>query len=214
MKAGATAIILLVFSHWQGTLAAGEIIDRVAAVVGREIITASEVEERLRLEALFNGHPVDLSKQKRRDALERLIDVRLVAGEIVAKNFPSVTSQNVTEELAALELRMKQRGTVLKQELKYHVLERIDVEQFLARQVNFERFVAFRFKTGIQVSPEAVQAHYNESFVTEIRRLQVKLPPLAEVYDEIVALVVDQRADLMLEVWLKETRARIRVVIK
>ena len=81
------------------------------------------------------------------------------------------------------------------------------------RQTNFERFVAFRFKTGLDVSAQAVEAYYKESFLPATRRLQAEAPPLEEVYDKIAAAVMDERADSMLVVWLKETHARTRVVI-
>ena len=213
MAASARGIILLLVTQWQGGPAAAEIIDKVVAVVGEGVITASEVEEQLRLEALFKPDPVDLSKEKRRAALTRLIDRRLVEREVVAKNFPAVTADDLAQEFAVLERRITRNGAVFERELAAHGLTRKDVEQFLVRQANFERFVSFRFKTGMQVSPEAVRAYYEESFVPEVQRLQAAAPPLEEVYDEMAALVMDKRADSMLEVWLKETHARTRVVI-
>ena len=213
MAASARGIILLLTAQWQGGPATAEIIDKVVAVVGEGVITASEVEEQLRLEALFNRDPVDLSKEKRRHALTRLIDRRLVEREVVAKNFPVVTADDVAKEVAVLERRMTRNGVVFDQELESHGLTRKDVKQFLVRQANFEQFVAFRFKTGMQVSPEAVRAYYEESFVPEVQRLQAEAPPLEEIYDEMAALVMDESAESMLEVWLKETHARTRVVI-
>ena len=213
MAASARGIILLLIPLWQGSPVAAEIIDEVVAVVGQGVITASEVEEQLRLEALFNRDPVDLSKVKRRDALARLIDRRLLEREITAKNFPPATVDDVAKELAALERRTTRNGAAFEQQLESYGLTTKDVEQFLVRQANFERFVDFRFKTGMQVSPEAVRAYYEESFVPEVRRLQAEAPPLEEVYDKIAAAVMNERADSMLVVWLKETHARTRVVI-
>ena len=213
MAAGARGIILLLAAQWQGSPATAEIIDKVVAVVGKGVITASEVEEQLRLEALFNRNPVDLSKEKRRDALTRLIDRRLVEREIAAKNFSPATVDDVAKELAVLERRITRNGAVFEQQLESHGLTKEDVEQFLVRQTNFEQFVDFRFKTGMQVSPEAVRAYYQDSFVPKLRRLQAEAPPLEEVYDEMAAVVMDERADSMLVVWLKETHARTRVVI-
>ncbi len=213
MAASARGIILLLVTQWQGGPAAAEIIDKVVAVVGEGVITASEVEEQLRLQALFNQVPVDLSKEKRRDTLTNLIDIRLVEREVIAKKFPAVTADDLAEEFAVLERRITRNGVVFDQELESHRFTRKDVEQFLVRQANFERFVSFRFKTGMQVSPKAVRAYYEESFLPEVQRLQAEVPRLEEIYDEMAALVMDQRADSMLDVWLKETHARTRVVI-
>ena len=213
MAASAQGIILLMTVQWQGSPATAEIIDKVVAVVGEGVITASEVEEQLRLEALFNRDPVDLSQEKRGDTLKSLIDRRLVEREVVAKNFSVATADDLAEEFAALERRITRNGVAFDQELDSHGLTRKDVEQFLVRQANFERFVSFRFKTGMQVSAEVVRAYYEESFVPEVQRLRAEAPPLDEIYDELAALVMDERADSMLDVWLKETHARTHVVI-
>ena len=213
MAAGARGIILLLAAPWPVSPAAAEIIDKVAAVVGKGVVTASEVEEQLRLEALFNRDPIDLSKEKRRDALARLIDRRLVEQEIAAKNFSPATVDDVAQEWAALERRAARNGAAFKRELKSHGLTKEDVEQFLVRQANVERFVDFRFKTGLDVSAQAVEAYYKESFLPEIGRLQAEAPALEEVRDKITAVLMEERAESMLDVWLKETRARTRVVI-
>ena len=182
-------------------------------MVGKGVVTASEVEEQLRLEALFNRDPIDLSKEKRRDALARLIDRRLVEQEIAAKNVSPATVDDVAQEWAALERRTARNGAAFKRELKSHGLTKEDVEQFLVRQANVERFVDFRFKTGLDVSAQAVEAYYKESFLPEIGRLQAEAPALEEVRDKITAVLMEERAESMLDVWLKETRARTRVVI-
>ena len=213
MAASARGVILLLAAPWQGNPAAAEIIDKVVAVVGKGVITASEVEEQLRVEALFNRNPVDLSKVKRHDALTRLIDRRLVEHEIAAKNFPPATVDDVAKELAALERRIARNGAAFEQQLESCGLTTKDVEQFLVRQADFERFVDFRFKTGLDVSAQAVAAYYKESFLPAMRRLQAEEPPLEEVHDKITTVLMDERADSMLDVWLKETRARTRVVI-
>ena len=92
---------------------------------------------------------------------------------------------DVAQELAALERRTTRNGAAFEQQLESYGLTKEDVEQFLVGQTNFERFVAFRFKTGLDVSAQAVEAYYKESFLPATRGLQAEAPPLEEVYDKI-----------------------------
>ena len=47
------------------------VLDRVAVVVGNNVITESEVGEELRLEQFLAGQPLDFSPQQRRAAADR-----------------------------------------------------------------------------------------------------------------------------------------------
>jgi parvulin-like peptidyl-prolyl isomerase len=63
--------------------AAGQnVIDRVAVIVGNQVITASEVILEARLTAFFNGQPLDLSAGQRKAAAERLVDQQLIRSEM------------------------------------------------------------------------------------------------------------------------------------
>ena len=59
-----------------------EIIDRIAVTLDKEVITASEVTQAIRLTAFLNGDPLDFSPTARRETAERLIEQRLIRREI------------------------------------------------------------------------------------------------------------------------------------
>jgi len=79
------ALIALAFG-WAN--AAQNIVDRVAVVVGNEVITESEVNMEARLTAFFNGTPLDLSVAQRKAAAERLVDQLLIRNEMQIGGYP------------------------------------------------------------------------------------------------------------------------------
>jgi hypothetical protein len=62
--------------------AAAGVIDRVAVVVGNQVITESEVLLEVRLTHFLNGQPLELSAAQRKAAAERLVDQQLIRNEM------------------------------------------------------------------------------------------------------------------------------------
>src|SRR3954453_3866299 len=64
------------------------VVDRIAVVVGKTVITETEVLQEVRLEAFLNQTPLDLSAQARKTAAEHLVDQQLVRNEMRIGNYP------------------------------------------------------------------------------------------------------------------------------
>src|SRR5438552_3737877 len=63
------------------------VVDRVAVVIGKTVLTESEVQREVRLTAFLNKQPLDLSAAQRRAAAERLVDQELIRSEMKVSNF-------------------------------------------------------------------------------------------------------------------------------
>lgn len=206
-------LIAVLFVALPATLGS-EIIDRIVAVVGDQAITSSEVDLQLRLEALFNREPLEITPEKRRRALQRLIAVRVIQNEAVMAGF-----LRTSEEDVQLRLRQSQRdryidGVDFEQVLNRYGLKEQDVEDFWRQVIGYERFKDFRFKTGLEVSAEAVTAYYEQHILPEFRgEGNGAPPPLEEIFDQVEQAAIEERANEMLEEWLKETRPQLRIVI-
>lgn len=60
----------------------GVLIDRTAITVGNKVITDREITRRIRLAAFQNGESPNVSLASRREAAQRLIDLKLVEREM------------------------------------------------------------------------------------------------------------------------------------
>jgi hypothetical protein len=194
--------------------AQADIIDRVVAVVGQQAITASEVELHLRLEAMFDREPLDITADKRKQALQRLIAVRLIQSEAIMAGFLRTTAPEVQRRLEQSKRELYLNGQSFEQALRQYDLREQDVSDFWRQVIGYERFKDFRFKTGLEATAEQVSAYYDQHIVPEFRAQgNGAPPPLDQIYDRVEAAVIEQRANELLEEWLKETRPQTRIVI-
>ena len=175
------------------------IVDRIAITLGPQVITDSEIDQRIRLTAFENGEQPDFSPASRKQAAQRLIDEKLVEHEMTVGHYPGMSDDRKPALLAAYE---KDGGAArLDRDLASRGLTRDDLMNDLARQQNLLTFLNLRFRPAVQISEQEVQRYYREHFA------QGKAP-LNEVRSTIEQKLTDERADAELDRWLKEQRQR------
>jgi parvulin-like peptidyl-prolyl isomerase len=67
---------------------AASVVDRVAVVVDKDVITESEVRDDLRLTEFLDNRPLDLGPAARRQAAEHLVDQQLIRRELELSKYP------------------------------------------------------------------------------------------------------------------------------
>ncbi len=191
--------------------AATEIIDKTVAAVGEFAITASEVDQQVALESFSEGKSAEYSDPNRQEALERVIRQRLVAQEMAVANFAGVGERDV---LAQLEHQKQLFGGAkrFRESLGRYGLTEQEVAEFLRRQLDFERFIDFRFKTGLVPPRNDVVAYYKEVYLPALERIN-RTETLDEAYPVIEQTLIEQRINPLLENWILEVRARTRIEI-
>jgi len=165
------------------------VVDRVAVVVGKTVITETEVVQEARLEAFLNQTPLDLSPQGRKAAAERLVEQQLVRNEMLIGSYPKPTPADVDSMLRNFRQEhftsISQYRAALE---KYGVTEE-QLKEHLGWQLAAIRFTDLRF--GVPASGE---------------QSADRVPPGAPM----PKADVDQEMDK----WLKETRATTKVQFK
>ncbi len=63
-------------------LRGGIVIDRIAAVVGKHVIKASDIDRDLRVTDFLNRQPLTINADAKRKAVDRLIDQAVIRDEI------------------------------------------------------------------------------------------------------------------------------------
>lgn len=190
-----TALLLAILT----VPALATIVDRIAITLGSQVITASEIDQRIRLTAFENGEQPDFSPASRKQAAQRLIDEKLVEHEMTVGRYPGMPDDRKPALLAPYE---KDGGpSKLDAELAKLGLSRSDLMNDLARQQNLLTFLNLRFRPAVQVPEQEIQRYYREHFA----KANV---PLNEVRSTIEQKVTDERADAELDQWLKRQRER------
>lgn len=133
----------------------GAVVDRIAVVVGSDVITESEVIEEVRMTEFLNGQRLDLSPALRRAAAERLADQEIIRDEMRIGNYPEPRDANVDATLA--EFRAQRFGgseAAMRASLQKYGLTESDLKKHLRRQLAALRFTNSRFHAGIPGAPQ------------------------------------------------------------
>lgn len=197
-------------------LAQAQVVDRMVAVVNKQVILESELDQAARVEFLLQGKPIgSLTQADRAAVLDRLIERSLLDQQIINPAMLNPTP----EELAAKikEVRAGIPGLAgagddrWKALLAGYGLTQQDVEEQLTDQVRILRFIDLRFRGLVRIEKDAVEAYYQEKFLPEVRKRNAAEPKLEEVSDKIEQILIEQRISELLNNWLKTLRAQAHI---
>lgn len=192
-----------------GAAVRAEIIDRIAAAVGKQVITESQVTEEIRVTAFLDGKPADWTEPNRTRALNRLIDQTLIRHEIDATRFQEAPAEEGTKLLEQLKAAMKD----FNKELAENHLSEALVAKHLQWQVTFLRFVDYRFKPSVEVTEAELSEFYAKQ--VEVWKKEAKpVPPLEDVRADLERLLTSRFVDQALDRWLGDQRTQTSVVFK
>lgn len=193
--------------------ARAEIVDRIVAVVGKKIITLSEVEEANRFEALVNREPVQpLTPERARAVTMRLVDQLLLEQEIQSHLLRNWDPRQAAEQdLAQLRKVFGSNGDFHQVLARYNLTEDKLLQRF-ELQSTVDKFLEARFRPGVQVDDEAVERYYQQTLVPQMRAQgATQVPPLDEVRELIEEILVQQRVNSESAAWLQSLRSQARV---
>ena len=178
------------------------IVDRVAVTVGNQVITDSEIDQRIRLTAFENGAKPGFDTEARRKTADRLIDEKLIEHEMDVGHYPRLG----LEERASLLSDAKPN---LDSALASYGLTRAELEADLAKQKDLVTFVSVRFRPAVEVTDQDVRQYFEKT-------VQPNIPAGAATGIEgfraqIEAKLAGDLADRDMDAWLKDQRRRTRI---
>ena len=162
------------------------VVDRVAVVVGRTVITETEVLQETRIAAFLNQSPLDLGPAARRAAAERLVDQQLIRNEMQIGGYPQPTGAEIDDMLANLKQERLPSDSQYRAALDRYGIKEEDLRRHLAWQLSAIRFTDLRFTPAVQNDGESAN----------------RAKPATNGVDE------------RMEAWLKETRSTTRIQFK
>ena len=184
-----TALCFATFS----VLAAAAVLDRVAVVVGADVITAGEVVEELRLSEFLGSKPLDLGPEQRYAAAQRLVDQQLIRNEMMVANYSPPPSNESESMLNEFRKEHYPGEAEYRKALEQYGITEEQVRKQLLWEPTAIRFTDARFQTQIPGNPEQTANRLAPGSNTPAREASV---------------------DDQLDAWLKEARAATRIVFK
>ena len=127
--------------------------DRVAVVVGNQVITESEVFQEVRLTAFLNRQPLDLSAAARREAAERLVDQQLIRNEMQIGGYRRRRKRRATRSCASSARRTTPVSRHFTPRSTKYGLTEDEVKRHLLWQVAALRFTDQRFRLATAAPP-------------------------------------------------------------
>lgn len=184
--------------------AAGEVIDRVVAVVNGSVITLSDVEGARRF-GFIAAEPGDL-----RTAVERVIDRRLALVEVERYTPPEPPEATITEAIAVARARFPS-DVAFTAALAETGLTTEHLRRYVRDDLRLRTYEQQRFGFAMQPSEEETLAFFRSN--QERFRRGGTLPPFEEVRAEVrAALVADRRAASIRD-WMDGLRRRAEITI-
>jgi len=191
------------------------------AIVNDQLILDSDVDEERRMEALqpYGEQAESFSRDK---AIERLIDRDLILQQVELQAQDPINDAQLQLETDALRKNIPECKNK-----KFDCTTKAGWDSFLAangfteeefnqkwrERMEVLRFIEQRFRTGIKITPEEIQAYYTKTMLPEYARQNTKAPPLDTLSDRIQEVLLEQRVSGMLGDWLKSLRAQGSVVV-
>lgn len=214
-------LILLFAVFAAATIPAGSqtTVDKTVATVSdgvqSELITYSDLLWQLALQPdtpINEPRKVDLEA-----ALRTITDQRLIALE--AERLPTVTPSEaeVTAEIrriveffpaaAVFEARLRQVG--------FKSIEDANFRRIIERRLATDKYLDFRFRSFIVITPADEEQYYRETYAPEFRRRNpgVVVPQLETVRNTVNQEITDARIETEINRFLEEARNRASITI-
>jgi peptidyl-prolyl cis-trans isomerase SurA len=191
----------------------GVVLDRLVAVVNGDVILESDVDEERRFEEVQPYRTI--AEFTRAKIIERLVDRALILQQAALEPEDVVTDQELDTQLATLRKDIpacKQYHCETDDGWKRYLGDHgFTVEEFSARwrqRMQLLKFIEVRFRNGIKVKDEEIQAYYEKTMLPEYAKRNVTPPPLETIKKRIEEVLLQQQVGALLLDWLKSLRAQ------
>ncbi|HKF51884.1 MAG TPA: hypothetical protein VKB26_06200 [Candidatus Acidoferrales bacterium] len=183
-------------------------IDGIAARIGNDVLTDSEVRQLADYQKLVEGKAQDRTK-----VVGELVDQWVVETDALASKFPHPTAADVSLEFQALLKQFPSREQ-FQARLVQIGLTQDQVRQVIERQLYYIRFLNYKFLAATQVTSAQIQSYYQQDLVPQFQKRGVSVPPMSQVETQIRQLLTQEEINEKAAQWLEEAKARLRIVIQ
>jgi peptidyl-prolyl cis-trans isomerase SurA len=192
----------------------GEIIDRIAASVGRRVITESDLDRAIRVAAFQDGVKADFSPERKKAVAQALIEQKLVQIELENSRYPLPDPAELTPAIERFKKEHFKDDAEYRAALAQYGITEQDFKDMLLWQRTLLLFVQIRFETGVQVTDQEVAEYFEKTVQPTAEAAHPGAPvSLEDFREQITKTLSGQRTDQQLDAWLRDVRRRTNIVI-
>ncbi|HEV2583201.1 MAG TPA: SurA N-terminal domain-containing protein, partial [Ktedonobacteraceae bacterium] len=195
-------------------------IDRVVAVVNREPILQSDIEDEMQLSVLDPSTNAN-EQMTQKAALERLISRALIQQQMQREDLEATEPKAGDVAARIEEIRTEVPACVRadcrsdagwKTFLAHHELTPAQVEIYIRHRMEILNFIELRFQQGIRIAPDEIETYYSGTLLPQYPAGQ-KPPPLEQVSSRIEEILLQQRVNVLFDSWLSNLRKQGQIEV-
>jgi hypothetical protein len=184
-------------------------IDRIAALVDRQVLTVSEISQMTTIR-FFPRTAGQSEDDYRKTILDALIAQALRFRDVERFGAEDVSKDSIEARLLQIQQRFTSPAEFTAA-LQRAELTLDEVRALIKRQLQVESYIQERFAPMIFVSTEEIDNYYKGPWSQQRRARGLPIPALAEVQDEIRTLLKSTRLEQEVERWTTQLRSRANV---
>lgn len=192
------------------TLLRAEILDRIAIIANKQVITEAQIDEELRVTAFQNQKPVMQNRSGRREAADRLIQQALIGQEMKISKYPLPSSQEIETFFKETQKNFDSESKFKKSLSDYRLTVEI-LRDHLTRQLMTMRFIEYRFEPEVEISDEEIASYYQQHIETQKGEAK-SVPSLESSKENIQEILTQEKINLALDHWIGEERRQTEIV--
>ena len=196
----AAAFLLIVASSRAWT--EPELVDRIVAIIDRDVIMLSEAEQAMWLVELRTEDDASL-----RDVVERLIEARLIEREVARFTDAPVADELVEQKLERVRSSFPS-GEAFDAKLSSSGLSEEELRSEVRRQLTVNRYLERRFRALTYVTDDDIQSYFAGEVLPE---LPDERGPTLEEIDRIRRILEEQRFNERVDQWIDGLKERLRI---
>lgn len=183
-------------------------VDRIAAVIDRQVLTVSEVSQMVAIR--FFPRTSESEDDHRRDILDALIAQALRYRDVERFGAQDIPADTIEARLLEMQRRFASEAefsaTVVRAELTLD-----EVRALVKRQLQVEAYVQERFAPLVFVSPEDIESYYRGPWTAQRRERGLPVPPLEQVQEEVRLSLRGTKVAQEIDTWTSQLRERANV---
>jgi hypothetical protein len=195
------------------------IVDKIVAKVSdgirTELITLSDLRWQL---AMQPGVPLDPpARADLERALELQIDQRIFALEAGRLPRDPPSEEEIAHEIATILGYFPSTSEFVRRLSSVGFVSTRDenFERIIAQRLAIDRYLDFRFRSFVVITPDEEKLYYDSIFVPRFRERfpGVNVPSLEQKREEIIAVLTEEAVAASIENFLEQARIRIDVTV-